>query len=348
MESSTDHTSLLSLFIVATPQQPRQRKMSRAPSKTPSYGSIDPGERWEHDNTANEATTLISTTPMPSYPSSLATRLGFQKRSNLYLYLTLSSLMLLFCVSQFAILFTASPLDTLLPPGEAFWFKQGFRKVALYIHMWSIIPCGILMVFQFIPKIRRSMPALHRLNGRIVLLLFIPGAITAILLTPNSFGGEAAGNLGLAAAFVCVSVSGGMGYYNIRAGQIMEHRKWMLRWMAYLTSIVTARLFLVISGLIVSQTKSYTVWTCEELNFTLQHEASNGSLSAFPECIINPSASHLVIVPADMNDAPLGVASAFRSGFGAAMWLSLALHAFLVEAYLSYSSTESKATRRAM
>jgi hypothetical protein len=59
--------------------------------------------------------------------------------------------------------------------------------------------------------------------------LFIPGIITALLITPHAFGGEAAGNAGLAAIFIAVVVSGGMGYYNIRAGQITEHRKWMFR-----------------------------------------------------------------------------------------------------------------------
>ncbi|CAG8738187.1 4112_t:CDS:2, partial [Acaulospora colombiana] len=84
-------------------------------------------------------------------------------------------------------------------------------------------------------------------------------------------------------------------------------------WMAYLSSIVTLRLFLGISGLIVTLTGSYsTIWTCEEVNYTLQNEASNGTLYTYPECIVNPSTSHQVIVPADMSEEPLGVASAFR------------------------------------
>jgi hypothetical protein len=76
---------LSTLLALATQQQPRQRIMSRAPSKTPSYGSIDPGERWDNEHMVNEGTTPISTTPMPSYPSSLSARFGFQKRINLYL-----------------------------------------------------------------------------------------------------------------------------------------------------------------------------------------------------------------------------------------------------------------------
>ncbi|PVF95662.1 hypothetical protein CPB86DRAFT_787786 [Serendipita vermifera] len=127
-----------------------------------------------------------------------------------------------------------------------------------------------------------------------------------------------------------------MGYYAIRTGQVMEHRKWMFRWMAYFTSIITSRITGLIVAAWISPSKSYnTVWTCEEVNYTLEHETHRGGRpGSFPDCGVDSPPSRQVIVPADITDPPLGMASAFRVTVGAGIWLSFALHAFIVEAYL--------------
>ncbi|CAG8718900.1 7271_t:CDS:2, partial [Acaulospora colombiana] len=128
---------------VATPQQPRRRTMSRTPRKTPSYGSIDPGERWEQDNNANEATNLISTTPSPSYPSSLAARFDsgwldaallwepirdpLHRVSSRYTTTTRRSLLVQARIPQKSVATSAPQLNA------------NCSLVALYIHMWTII-----------------------------------------------------------------------------------------------------------------------------------------------------------------------------------------------------------------
>ncbi|KAL2364444.1 hypothetical protein RJZ56_002592 [Blastomyces dermatitidis] len=58
-------------------------------------------------------------------------------------------------------------------PGE--WFNQhtGFRKVGLILHLGTILPCGILVIYQFIPSIRHRVILFHRINGYIIVVLLL-------------------------------------------------------------------------------------------------------------------------------------------------------------------------------
>jgi hypothetical protein len=78
-------------------------------------------------------------------------------------------------------------------------------------------------------SISQTIPKLHRINGRIILLLFIPGAFTGMMLSPGAFGDDLACQTALGVIFLSTFISASMGYYYIRTGQIKEHRKWMFR-----------------------------------------------------------------------------------------------------------------------
>src|SRR5258706_5384334 len=58
-------------------------------------------------------------------------------------------------------------------PGEWYWYKDGHYRVGITLHLGTIIPCGLLMVWQFLPVIRHKALIVDRLNGYIIILLVL-------------------------------------------------------------------------------------------------------------------------------------------------------------------------------
>ena len=86
----------------------------------------------------------------------------------------------------------------------------------------------------------------HRYTGYVVMLLVVFGNISAILILPVAMGGGDL-NLHFAIVFLAVATTGAMylAWHNIRRHQIDEHRKWMLRAMFWMGTIVTMRIVMI-------------------------------------------------------------------------------------------------------
>jgi hypothetical protein len=56
-------------------------------------------------------------------------------------------------------------------PGECYYYEKGFYKIGMMMHLFTILPAGLLVVFQFIPAIRHKIILFHRINGYLIILL---------------------------------------------------------------------------------------------------------------------------------------------------------------------------------
>jgi hypothetical protein len=196
----------------------------------------------------------------------------------------------------------------------------------------------------------------HRYNGYVVMFLLSLGNIAIILTLPVSMGG---GDLSLYSAilFLAVATSGAMylAWYNIKRQQIEEHRKWMLRAMFWMGTIVTMRVIMILiipavsyhggfatvshQILLVCFTRltdpsRYELWTCDQVKYVTANDTA--AYEEFPACI--PGENTYVGVPADLHSR-LHIGSLIRLAFAAATWLAIVLHTFGVELYVCrYSS----------
>ena len=121
----------------------------------------------------------------------------------------------------------------------------------------------------------------------------------------------------------------------------------MLRAMFYLGTIITLRLIMIISALIISKINSYSaIQTCGSVDFVLSPSGRSAGMF-YPACI-NATDDTEVIVRANMIQ-PLGphsVGAALDLSFGMAMWLAIILHLVGVEIYLGLTPRESERLRR--
>lgn len=96
------------------------------------------------------------------------------------------------------------------------------------------------------------------------------------------------------------------------------------------------RFVLFILAMAISGRGYSSVRSCAQLDSIFNSQS--GLLEAFPDCAEFYSREDVnknVIVPADLNGNGATRASAFGLSFGAALWLSVAIHAIGVEIYVS-------------
>jgi hypothetical protein len=103
-------------------------------------------------------------------------------------------------------------------------------------------------------------------------------------------------------------------------------------------SIITVRIIMIISALIISKIGAYyQIWPCEKLNWTLG--GRNKTLLTYPSCRPFYDGKHpnaVAPVLADLNNGgPEQSGAALGLNFGMAVWLALFIHAVGVEIYVS-------------
>ena len=121
----------------------------------------------------------------------------------------------------------------------------------------------------------------------------------------------------------------------------------MLRAASYLGVIITTRLIMILSALIVGKLKSYnTTMTCDEITFL--YDPSDSVKELYPQCS-NPNSTvdQLVVVHADFGSGQVEqIRASLGISFGMALWLSVFLHLVFVEAYLALTPRESNRLRQ--
>lgn len=231
-------------------------------------------------------------------------------------------------------------------PGEWYWYRTGHYRVGITLHLGAILPAGFLMIFQFIPVIRRKLLIFHRINGYMIIFLVLIANAGALMICRRSFGGSLETQAGVGVLVIVSTTSMALAWYNIKCLQIDQHRKWMLRAMFALGTIITLRIIMIISALITSRIGTYDiVKSCGELAFIYSDD--NQTLSdLYPQCV-NSVANQLVVVHATFsNGRAEQIAASLDLNFGMAMWMSIFLHLAGVEIYLALTPRESERLRQ--
>ncbi|KAK3715108.1 hypothetical protein LTR37_007318 [Vermiconidia calcicola] len=213
------------------------------------------------------------------------------------------------------------------------------------IHLATVIPAGLLMVWQFVPIIRRKFILFHRINGYIVSTLIFVGTIGGLMITRRSFGGTPATQTAVGLLGILVFGSLGMAIYNIKRLQIDQHRAWMLRMTMYCGTIINMRVIMIITAQILPLTgEYYTTFSCDELASLMGPEESR---AAYPQCGLpnGTTNGYVAVGPGDFETDISTITTALQLGFSAALWLGLFIHVIGVEIYLMLTPAESERLR---
>jgi hypothetical protein len=144
--------------------------------------------------------------------------------------------------------------DALFLQGREATFTGAYRP-AFYVHIFSgpvVLVVGLILLSE---RVRRSYAGLHRLLGRVqvvVLLLFV--LPSSVLMSQHAFGGWPAG-LSFLLLSVATAICAIVGVVYARR-RFDRHRRWMLRCYVLICSAVVLRLISGAAGLI-------GVWSAE-------------------------------------------------------------------------------------
>ena len=231
-------------------------------------------------------------------------------------------------------------------PGEWYWYRKGMHRTGITLHLATILPAGLLMVWQFVPVIRHKLLLFHRMNGCVIILLVILSNVGALMICRRSFGGSLETQAGVGTLAIISTLSICMAYYNVKRLQIDQHRAWMLRMVFYLGTIITLRIIMATSASIISLVNSYdAVWRCDEIKFV--SDPSPLVQQYYPECFTsNATADDLVVVHANFNGRVEQIGASLDLSFGMAMWLAIFMHTVGVEIYLALTPREGERLRQ--
>ena len=121
--------------------------------------------------------------------------------------------------------------------------KSTFIRSTLMVHAAASGVALLLTPLQASTKLRRRVPVVHRVSGRVSALAIVVGAISAVIIAPGGYAGlsGAIGFSGLAIAWLyCLQRS----ISAARAKRLATHREWGLRVIALSFAAVTLRLWL--------------------------------------------------------------------------------------------------------
>ncbi|KAL7619497.1 hypothetical protein AAE478_010037 [Parahypoxylon ruwenzoriense] len=234
-------------------------------------------------------------------------------------------------------------------PGECFYYLQpGRYQIGMILHLACILPAGLMSFVQFIPGVRRRAIGFHRVNGYIVVALSVLGTIGCLIIARRAMGGsiDTQAMVGLESIIFLGSLALGCIYGSRR--QIEKHRAWMLRAWVYAAAIVTMRVVMTISIVILSFIGGYYMpEPCDKINFMLKSE--NETLALYPGCapfLTGEAPDQHVVVPVNVfTTDPVQHAAAINVVFGMSGWVAIALHAFCCELYLHLTSAEHERLR---
>ncbi|KAK3714964.1 hypothetical protein LTR37_007454 [Vermiconidia calcicola] len=267
--------------------------------------------------------------------------IGFKKGYNFVLWLIFAGALLGFGLARLQYLSIDGVYKQSASPGEWFYLRRTFYKVGLTLHLATCIPAAILGVFQFIPVIRYKALIFHRINGYVLLVLIVLTNVGALMIARWAFGGTMATQSYVGTLAIMTLGSAFISYYNIKRLQIDQHRAWMIRTWFYLGTIITLRLIMILSAMIISQFGNYYVaMSCEQI------AQMGGDPSVYPNCVANPEGQTAVVANLPGATSVEEVAASLHTSFGMAGWLAIALHAVGVEIYLALTPVEGERLRR--
>jgi uncharacterized membrane protein len=135
----------------------------------------------------------------------------------------------------------------------AFTLHAAFASIALLVGPW-----------QFLPSVLFRRRWVHRLLGRIYVSAVALGWLASLPLALHAHTGAAAsaGFQTLGIAWLTCTL---LGFLHVRAGRIVQHRRWMIRSYALTTAAITLRLYILGSDVLhipLGQSYPYIAWLC--------------------------------------------------------------------------------------
>ncbi|KAL8669340.1 MAG: hypothetical protein Q9168_006065 [Polycauliona sp. 1 TL-2023] len=273
--------------------------------------------------------------------------LGFQKGYNATLWFIFGGALFGFILARLQYLSVGGKFKANTTPSEWYHLRQGHERIGITIHLATCIPLGFLLVFQFIPWIRYHALLFHRINGYIIFVLLLISNAGALMIARHSFGGEFETQVFVGALAIMTTGGATLAYINIKRLQIDQHRAWMLRTWFYAGTIITIRIIMIISALIISKIGGfYQAVPCDKIAFELEQKGRTDFQELFPACFApNGTNNGWVAVEANFVDSIVNVSASLGLCFGTAGWLALLLHAAGVEVYLRLTPREHNRLR---
>ncbi|KAK5053985.1 hypothetical protein LTR84_001947 [Exophiala bonariae] len=279
--------------------------------------------------------------------------LGFKKGYNFPLFVIFVGALMGFSLSRIMYLdFDRSFLPNTIP-GDAINYRSGRMRVGMILHLGAILPAGILACFQFVPIIRHTAILFHRLNGYLIILLFLIANAGAYIIIPQAAGGAPSTQVALGCLATLTTITITLSYINIKRLQLDQHRAWMIRTWVYAASVITLRLIYEAMHKYIADHQSrdwYDVQTCASIwaQYVL-HGAPDGEGNPVPmiyaQCTGPNSTVPVVIQGHPDGPGPEYSTAAFSSSFGASTWLALLIHIIGAEIYLALTPAESERLR---
>ena len=129
---------------------------------------------------------------------------------------------------------------------EYYSFRIPLNRLFLWLHLATVLPSGLLAVFQFTPGIRARATSYHRTTGKIINTLTFVSTTCAWGMARVSYGGDLAIQTGTYLVGAMLIWSTVASWRAIRRLQIDEHRIWLIRAWSYQMCIMTLRLCLFV------------------------------------------------------------------------------------------------------
>lgn len=140
---------------------------------------------------------------------------------------------------------------------------------------------------------------------------------------------------------IAVLGSAFLAYINIKRLQIDQHRAWMLRCWFYAGSIITMRLIMILSAIIISSIGGYYIaMPCQQLSYM------GGNASTYLACVADPNGQTAVLANFNVPKGVEQVAASMQTSFGMAAWIAFALHVLGIEIYLKLTPAEGERLRQ--
>ena len=267
--------------------------------------------------------------------------IGFKKGYNFILFFIFGGALLGFTLARLQYLSIDGVFKKGAAPGEFFYYSRHFYKVAIALHLCCILPAAFLAIWQFVPIIRHKALILHRINGYVILLLLLLGEVGALMVARRAFGGTIDTQTFVGVLAIMTLGSAILAYTNIKRLQIDQHRAWMLRCWFYAGCIITTRLIMILSTMIISiGAKYYMAMPCKQIAYM------GGDVSNYVACRADPNGFTADNVNFNSPQGVEQVTSGMQMTFGASAWLAFWIHAIGIEVYLRLTPAEGERLRK--
>ncbi|MEQ1579718.1 MAG: DUF2306 domain-containing protein [Steroidobacteraceae bacterium] len=175
-----------------------------------------------------------------------------------------------------AVVYGLLSLGSLVHPDMKLTYNS--HSLGIYTHVFGALFALLLGPWQFSTRLRVARPNLHRWMGRVYLGIgVLIGGLAGLYMAFHAFGGGVAQS-GFGMLALLWLFTGLRAYLAIRAGDVISHRRWMVRNFALSFAAVTLRLWLpgsVASGIAFEVAYPVIAWACWVPNLVIAEIAFN-------------------------------------------------------------------------